>query len=578
MPIELPPVLAMWLGLIILPLLPRSWRPTAFLAFPLAALFLVLTLPVGTKLTMPFAHYELVVLQVTELNRAFGFIFSLIALLGGVYSLHMRETGQQGASLLYAGGGLGVVYCGDFFTMLVCWELMAAGSAYLIWSRRTRQAQEAGMRYLLLHLLGGSLLLAGIIIHAQQTGSLLLTSFSPGESFAAWIILTGVAVNAAFIPLHAWLPDSYPRSTVTGSVFLSAFTTKAAVYVLAALFPGWPLLLYMGVAMTLYGVTFAFLANDIREILSYHIMSQVGYMVAAIGIGTEFGINGATAHAFNNLLYKPLLFMCTGAVLYATGTSKLNQLGALASKMRWVLVLYMVAAFSISGLPLTNGFVSKSLIYSAAGEGHFYTAKFLLILASVGTFLSVGIKLPYYTWFHEKKADHVLKPIPKGMMAAMAATAFFCIFYGLPPMFGMTQSLLAQLPYAIVYNPFTIPQLVEAIQVIIFTFLAFWIVREKLTPKDKISLDVDWFYRTTAPAFRTVFIRWVNVFFETVERKAFDFAHYVTRMSANPIELMRAWQTPKRDFDADRHRPPLAVPMLLTLLATVFVIAWSYWI
>lgn len=567
---ELPPVVVMWLGLLILPLLPRSWRPFAFLAFPLSALILVLTLPVGTKLVVPFAHYELVLLNVTQLSRAFGIIFALIAFTGGIYSLHMKETGQQASALLYAGGALGVTFCGDFFTLLVCWELMAAGSTYLIWARRNQQAQEAGMRYLLVHLFGGSLLLGGIIIHAQTTGSLLLTSFSPGESFASWIILAGVAINAAVVPLHAWLPDSYPKATVTGSVFLSAFTTKTAVYVLATLYSGWPILLVMGVIMTLYGVTFAFLANDIREILGYHIVSQVGYMVAGVGIGTELAINGTTAHAFSHILYKALLFMGTGAVLYATGTSKLNQLGGLASRMKWVLAFYMVAAFSISGAPLFNGFISKSIIVAAAGESHFYTAKFLLILASVGTFLSVGIKLPYYTWFHTEKVKHELKPIPMGMTVAMAITSFLCIFYGVLPGF-----LYAELPYAMSYNPFTIPHLVEAIQILTFTFLAFWLVREKMTPKDKISLDTDWFYRFTAPVFRTVFVGWVNAFFEFFEVRAFALAHFVSKLSANPIETFKTFRSPDKDYDPDAYRPALSLPMALTLLVTVLVAAWS---
>jgi multicomponent Na+:H+ antiporter subunit D len=569
---ELPPVVVMWLGLIILPLLPRNFRPAAFLAFPLAALILVLSTPLGTTITVPFANFELVLLQVTQLSRIFGIIFALIALMGGIYSLHMRETGQQTAALLYAGGALGVTFCGDFFTLLVCWELMAIGSTYLIWARRTPEARLAGMRYLLVHLFGGSLLLGGIIMQAHATGSLLLTSFSPGESLAAWLILAGVALNAAVIPLHAWLPDSYPKATVTGAVFLSAFTTKTAVFVLASLFPGWPILLIMGVAMTLYGATFAFLANDIREILAYHIVSQVGYMVAAVGIGTELALNGATAHAFSHILYKALLFMGAGAVLYATGTSKLHQLGALAGRMRWVVVFYMIAALSISGAPLFNGFISKSIIVAAAGESHYYLAKFLLILAAAGTFLSVGIKLPYYTWFHEKKAEHDLKPLPPGMYVAMGATAFLCIFYGILPGY-----LYAELPFAMVYNPFTIPHLVEAIQLLTFTFLAFWLVRAKLTPKNKISLDTDWFYRATAPTFRYLFIGKVNAFFEICEQEAFRFADRVSRLSAHPVQVLRTWRAPERDFDADQDRQPLAIPVALTLLVTVLVAAWSLW-
>lgn len=568
--IEVPPVFVMWLGLLILPLLPQKMRPAAFLAFPLSALFLVLTIPVGTVRTMPFAHYELVVLQVTLLNRVFGIIFALIALLGGIYSLHLRETGQQSAALLYAGGALGVTFCGDFFTLLVCWEVMAAGSTYLIWASRSKEAQDAGMRYLLYHLLGGGLLLGGIVVHVQATGSLLLTAFIPGESLAAWLILAGVVVNAAMVPFHTWLPDSYPKATVTGAVFLSAFTTKTAVYVLAALFPGWPILLTMGVVMALYGVTYAFLANDIREILGYHIISQVGYMVAGIGIGTELALNGAAAHAYSHILYKALLFMATGAVLHATGTSKLHQLGALAPRMRWVLMFYMVAAFSISGVPLFNGFISKSIIVAAAGDSHYYLAKFLLILASVGTFLSVGIKLPYYTWFHEKKVEYQLKPIPKGMMTAMAATSLLCFLYGILPDY-----LYRQLPYAMDYRPFSIRYLVEATQIVIFTFLGFWAVRAKLAPKNHLSLDTDWFFRASAPLFRRVFVGWVNTFFAAAERRAFDLAHGVSTLSANPIQVLRSLHSPTRDFDPDLDRPALGVTIVLTLLTLVIVAAWS---
>lgn len=570
MPIELPPVLVMWAGLLILPLLPKSTRPAAFLVFPFAALILILAIPVGTVVTLPFVHYELVVLQVTPLSWVFGIIFALIALLGGIYSLHMRETDQQCAALLYAGGTLGVIFCGDFFTLLVCWEVMAAASTYLVWARRTDESRQAGMRYLLYHLLGGGLLLAGIVIHVQTTGSLLLTTFAPGESFASWLILAGVAINTAIVPLHAWLSDSYPKSTVTGSVFLSAFTTKAAVYVLAVLFPGWPILVTMGVVMAIFGVTYAFLANDIREILAYHIISQVGYMVAGIGLGTEMGINGATAHAFNNILYKTLLFMATGAVLYATGTSKLHELGALASRMRGVLIFYMIAAFAISGAPLFNGFISKTVILTAAGESYYYLTKFLLILASVGTFLSVGIKLPYYTWFHEKKADHHLKPIPIGMMVAMAVTSFLCIFYGILPGF-----LYDKLPYAIDFTPFTIPLLVEAIQILIFTFLGFWLVRAKLTPKDKILLDVDWFYRRLAPSIRLIFIGWVNAFFDAADRRAFSFGEYVSFLSIHPGLLLRTLRPPRREFDPDVDRSPLSGAIALTLLVTVLVAGWS---
>ncbi|MFP4391420.1 MAG: Na(+)/H(+) antiporter subunit D [Desulfohalobiaceae bacterium] len=566
---EIPPVLAMLLGLILLPLMPVRSRSVAFIVFPFLALVLVLTLPVGAEKSFSFLDYTLVPLQVDQLSRAFGIIFALIAFLGGIYSLHLQDTGQQLAALLYAGGALGVTFCGDFFILLVFWELMAVSSAYLIWARKTTASDRAGMRYLLMHLFGGSLLMAGIIIQVFQTGTPALTSFAPGESLAAWLILFGVALNAAVVPLHAWLPDSYPKGTVTGSVFLSAFTTKTAVYVLATLFPGWPILLVLGVTMTIYGVVFAFLANDIREILAYHIVSQVGYMVAGVGIGTELALNGTTAHAFSHILYKALLFMGTGAVLYSVGTSKLHELGALASKMKWVLVFYMVAAFSISGAPLFNGFISKSVIVTAAGESHYYIAKMLLLLASVGTFLSVGVKLPYYTWFHTPKKEHQPRPIPKGMLLAMALTSFLCIFYGIWP-----QALYVELPYAMDYTPFTIPHLVEALQILVATFLGFWLVRAKLTPKDKISLDVDWFYRSSAPGFRLVFIQGVNWFFGFCEEKAFAFADSLARLSRHPVQVLSTWSSPEREYDQNLDRQPLANPMFVTILLTVLVFVY----
>lgn len=569
---ELPPVLVMWLGLIILPFLPRDIRPQAFILFPLAALIMILTTPVGTEKSLHFLNYEFVIFKVTQLSRVFGIIFALIAFLGGIYSMHMKETGQQISALIYSGGALGVTFCGDFFTLFVFWELMAIGSTYLIWARRTNASDRAGMRYLLMHLFGGSLLLTGIIIQVHSSGTLLLTSFAPGESLAAWFILAGVALNAAVFPLHAWLPDSYPKATVTGSVFLSAFTTKTAVYVLASLFPGWPILLILGVVMTLYGVTFAFLANDIREILAYHIMSQVGYMVAGVGIGTELAINGTTAHAYSHILYKALLFMGTGAVLYSVGTTKLHELGGLASKMKWVLIFYMVAALSISGAPLFNGFISKAIIVEAAGQSHLYVAKMLLILASVGTFLSVGIKLPYYTWFHTPKKEHVVKPIPGGMMVAMAVTSFLCIFYGIFP-----GALYMELPYDMVYNPFTVPHLVEVMQILIMTFIAFWIVREKLTPKDKISLDVDWFYRKATPGVRLVFVGGINRIYETCEVKAFEFADKMCRLARHPVQVLRTFRYPTRDYDENLDRPPLSTPMFMTILVSVVVFVLVLW-
>jgi multicomponent Na+:H+ antiporter subunit D len=569
---EFPPVLLFWLGALLLPLLPRDVRPWVFLVFPAASLILVLGLPVGTSTTVEFLRFELHILEVTQLSRIFGIIFSLIGIIAGTYALHMKEVGQQVAALLYGGGALCVTFAGDYFTLFVGWEVMAIASTYLIWARRTDESYAWGMRYLLVHLFGGSLLLSGIVLQVYTSGSLLLTPFAYGESLAAWLILGGVALNAALPPLHAWLADSYHRSTVTGAIFMSALTTKSAVFVLASLFAGWDILLYMGVMMALYGVVYAVLANDIRQLLAYHIISQVGYMIAGVGIGTALAINGTAAHAFSHILYKALLFMGAGVVLYTTGLSKLTELGGIYKHQRLVYWLYMIGAFSISGFPLFNGFISKSIIVASAGESHHNIAMLLLILASIGTFLHTGLKLPYWTW-HGKDSGVVPSKAPKNMIVAMGMAAFFCTLFGVYP-----DLLYRELPFAMSYRPYALFHLVETVQLLIFTFIAFWVYRRHLAGEPYIALDTDWFYRAPKAFFFKVFVINVNRFFEACERIAFRIPVFFARISVHPIQFLSTLRMPTRDFDPDADRSPLGLPIAMILLLTVAVAAWSLWL
>ncbi len=484
---SLPPAIVFILGAVVLPLLPRRLRSAACLALPLLAFIIIVNLDAGASLTLPVLNHELVLLQVDRLSLAFGYVFVVVAFLGGIYGFHLKDTGQQIASLLYVGGSLGVVFAGDLLTLFVFWKVMLVGSSWLIWSRRTAESGRAGLRYFMVHFVGGILLLAGIWLHVDSTGSLLVGPFAAGT--ASYLILIGFALNAAVPPLHAWLPDAYPEGTATGSVFLSAFTTKVAVYALIRCFSGFEALIWAGTAMAIYGVVFAILQNDVRRLLSYHIISQVGYMVAAVGIGTAMAINGATAHAFNNMLYKGLLFMGTGVVLHTTGRSKLTELGGLARAMPLTLTLYMIGAFSISGFPLFSGFISKSMVSYAAGTNHMEVVVLLLYLVSIATFLSVGLKLPYFTWFGP---DRSLKPgaTPPGMYLSMALTAGLCIAIGVYP--SMLYSIL---PFTVDYQPYTAAKVVQTVQLLAFTGLGFWLLVHRLAGKDTITLDTDWFYR-----------------------------------------------------------------------------------
>ncbi|MBN2207459.1 MAG: Na(+)/H(+) antiporter subunit D [Candidatus Aminicenantes bacterium] len=554
-----PPGLVAIAGAVLVPLLPRRARSAAFLAVCLLALALVFAIPDGASRTVRVMDYSLVLLRMDALSRVFGIVFALIALAGGIYAFHLKDSGQQTAALLYAGSGLGVVLAGDLLTLLVFWEVMALASTYLVWARRTEESEAAGTRYLLVHVFGGGLLFTGILVHLSQGGALEISAFAPGTTaLGPWLMLAGILLNAACPPLHAWLPDAYPRATVTGAVFMSAFTTKAAVYLLLRVYPGWKILLVLGVMMTLYGVAYAILADDIRGILSYHIVSQVGFMVAGAGIGSELAVNGSAAHAYSHILYKALLFMACGAVLEATGRSKLSELGGLAKAMPRTLALYMIAAFSISGVPLFNGFVSKSMVLAAAHESHLTSAWALMMLASAGTFFSVGLKLPYYAWF-AKPHGAAPKPIPRNMEFGMGLVAILCVGYGVAP--GL---LYRFLPHAAGYEPFTAAHLVETGILLGLTFLAFWLVKGLLKPHEKSLFDLDWLYRKPAGVVRRVFVDGLGSLFDRSERRIQRIVRGAAAFGRNPAAALLR-EKPAPAYAPDRYRPLTQLLVLLVL-------------
>ncbi|HXG00561.1 MAG TPA: Na(+)/H(+) antiporter subunit D [Bacteroidota bacterium] len=570
------PALVLLGGAVVLPLLPRSLRSSACVVLPLLSLAVVLTSRDGATLSVPFLDYTLVVLKVDQLSRVFATVFCLVAFAGEIYAFHLRDTPQQVAALAYAGSALGVTFAGDYLTLIIFWELMAVSSTYLVWARGTEESHRAGLRYLFVHLFGGSMLLAGILLTFAETGTLAITTLVPNQSLSSWLILAGVALNAAVPPLNAWLPDAYPRATVTGAVFLSAFTTKSAVYVLVRVFPGWEILLILGVMMTLYGVVFAVLSNDIRGILAYHIISQVGFMVAGVGIGTELSLNGSVAHAFSHILYKALLFMGAGVVLHTTGTTKLTELGGLLRAIPSTFWLYMVGAFSISGVPLFNGFVSKSMVVSAAGEAHHEGAYLLLHLASVGTFLSIALKLPAGTWFGENRNLTPTQP-PKNMLVGMGFLSLLCVGYGVMP-----SLLYRQLPYPVAYEPYTIAHINEAVQMLALTFVAFLFLKSKFVPSATITLDTDWFYRKPARFLNTLLVDGIAAMFDWTERVALRTVHKVAGFSRNPLAILEIVRrnpaplaTSNPGYDPDVARRPLGSLLTLVLLCAVGVFVLS---
>jgi len=489
------PGLLLIAGAWLLPFLKGRVKHLAMLILPAAALVDCFLMKPGTYGAMSFLGQDLVFGRVDRLSLVFSYVFSIMAFIGMAYALHVEDDAQHVAALTYAGGALGVTFAGDFLSLYVFWEVMAISSVFLVLLRRESSAVAAGFRYFLVHLFGGLLLLAGIVLHSSQTGSLAFGDMGAYSGSVAWaLILTAFILNAAVPPLGAWLPDAYPEATVTGAVFMTAFTTKSAVYVLIRAYAGTELLVWLGAGMAVYGVVYAVLENDARRLLAYHIVSQVGYMVCGVGIGTALATNGATAHAFAHILYKALLFMGAGAVLQTTGLRKLSEMGGLYKTMPVTLGLYMIGAFAISAVPLFSGFVSKSMVIAAAGEVHREVIFLMLTLASAGTFLHTGLKLPYYMFFGKDSGRSGKEP-PRNMLVAMGLAAAACILIGVFP--GL---LYERLPSHVEFVPYTVQHVTSTLGMLGFTALGFFLLLKHLDPEPTISLDTDWFYRRGSAA------------------------------------------------------------------------------
>jgi multicomponent Na+:H+ antiporter subunit D len=484
------PGLLLIVGAWILPFLKGGAKRALMVLLPAAAVVDCFLIRPGTYGVVRFLGQDLVFGRADQLSLVFSYVFALVALIGMIYSLHVKDDAQHVAALTYAGAALGAVFAGDFLSLFLFWELMALSAAAIVLLRRKPAAVSAGFRYLLVHIFGGLCLLAGIALYWSRTGSLTFADLSPYAGSPEFtLILIAFLVNAAVPPLGAWLPDAYPEASATGAIFLTAFTTKSAVYALIRGFAGTEILVWWGAGMAVYGVVYAVLENDARRLLAYHIISQVGYMVCGVGLGTELALNGATSHAFSHILYKALLFMGAGAVLQVTGLRKLSDMGGLYKTMPLTVTLYMVGAFAISAVPLFSGFVSKSMVVSAAGESHRPAIFLLLTLASSGTFLHTGLKLPYYMFFGKDRGLRAAEP-PRNMLVGMALAAVACVVIGIWPTI-----LYSQLPYRVEYIPYTVRHVTATLGLLGFTALGFFLLLKQLDPEPVISLDTDWFYR-----------------------------------------------------------------------------------
>ena len=499
----LPPFLPLLIGSIAALVLRGHLRSVIMLLAPIWGALQLAGLESGIYWTMDFMGYQLEPVRVDKLSMLFGYLFHLAAFIAVVYALHVKDTLQHVAGLSYAASAVGAVFAGDLLTLFVFWETLALTSVFLIWARRTDRAYSAGMRYLVMKVLSGVLLLVGAIIFINQTGSARFTEIGLEHegalSLGAWLIFLAFGIKCAFPFLHNWLTDSYPEATPTGTIFLASFTTKVAVYALARGFPGTELLVWIGVTMACFPIFFAVIENDLRRVLAYSLINQVGFMVVGIGIGTSLALNGAMAHAFNDVIFKGLLMMSMGAVLHMTGRINGSELGGLYKSMPKTTILCIVGAASISAFPLFSGFVSKSMIMSAAVTEGYDVVWLLLLFAAAGVFHHAGIKIPYFAFFAHDSGIRTTEP-PSNMLLAMAIAAGLCIAIGAFP----AQTVYALLPWEATYQPYDITHVLTQLQLLLFSALAFvWLNMKNLYPPElpSTNLDTDWLYRRWAPSF-----------------------------------------------------------------------------
>nr|WP_314631168.1 proton-conducting transporter membrane subunit [uncultured Mogibacterium sp.] len=570
-----PGLLMILIGMLILVLQDRFKKPCSIIAAASGILGLF-TLNSSSNLVYQITPgIKLEMIHVDGLSMMFVIIFGIITVINAIYSFDIQDKWEKGVSVIYGGSIISATLAGDVISMIVFWEVAAFSAAYLIYARHTRRSSRSALRYLLMHAFGGNMLLVGFLLHAAQTNSLEIPRFTAlGGSAAFWFILIGVGVNAVVPPFNSWISDSYPESTIAGTVYMCGYTTKLGIYAMIRIFSGTEALVYVGVFMALYGVLMAFLENDLRRLFSYHIMSQLGYMVAALAIGGAWGIDGAVSHAFNNILYKGVLMMCSGAVIMATGKRKITELGGLSKKMPITAWTFFIASLSIAGIPFLNGFASKSIIMHAVNLGGHETAALLLTVTSIGTWLSVALKVNWFVFFDKARSEFEVKPIPMCMKIGMILGASGCIILGVYP------SLLFRImPYKIDVNPFNIGHILEYMILFAGATLVFWIFRVKILPHDELSLDFDWFFRKPLAKFVNCVSVGLNRFTAWVDSKSLNFVHFLGERLGNPYK----WTENSRNsairnisFENEDRDIGVVIEISVSMFALILMIAMIY--
>ena len=551
-------------------LLPRPFRRPLSIIAPVCALLAFtqmsaessLKYELGSFIKMEFIHFD-------GLSYSFMLVFCIIAVLLGIYGEGIQHRYECGMSMVYAGSVMGVVLAGDCISLIVFWEISAFASMYVIYSKHDMASARASFRYILVHAFGGNMLLAGLIVYMCKYGNQIEVISGMYKEPCFWLIAVGVAVNAAIPPLHAWLPDAYPESTATGTVYLSSFTTKAAIYVMIRMFAGLDALIWIGAIVSIYAACMAIMENGIRRLLAYHIISQLGMMIAAVGAGGAMGADAAVAHAATNILFKGVLMMAAGAVIYATGRSDVTELGGLAKKMPLTAACFLISSLAIAGLPGLSGFVSKALIMDALAEGGHSVASVLLSAGGVGTLLSITLKLNWFVFFgpcDDPKDSEVERPVPFTMQLAMVLGTLLTVLIGIFP-----ARFYALLPNASIVHPYHLGHVLEYIAIFIGGSIPFFLYLKKMKPHDEITIDFDWFYRKPLNKFIMWFSGIIERFLVWCDRHVSGSAVYLREHFGDPyLRTQQSTSVKVKKFSFENESR--LIGDVMTAIILVFVI------
>ena len=579
------PGIVIMLGSFVLPFLSsRKVKQVYLVVLPSVGLLILVLTSFGTfgsipeypgalhKWRIPFLHYTLELGRIDKMSMVFAYVYVVVGIAMLIFALREKNDWEHVSALIHIGSSVSAIFARDLFTYIFFVEIATWSAVFLIWFRGTKTSKASGFRYFFWHVVAGGFLLAGSIIHMQTTGSIDLDFMPWGWGWpyiAYYLMMIGFLIDAGAFPVHAWLPDAYSTGGVTSVLYVTAFSTKTGIYGLIRCFPGVELLMWLGVITAVVALFLAVLENDARRLCGYHIISQDGYMICGVGIGTYLGILGSVSHIVCHIIYSCLLLMGASTVLSVTGTCKFTNTGGLYKYMRVSFWLYLIGGFSISGVPLFNGFVSKSMTIEAAELIHQPIAYILLEGATVGTFLHTAIKLPYNLWFQGRKeppADIRVKlkdkreNTPTNMLIGMSIPAFLCVFIGVYPYYPFYEML----PYPVDFVPYTTTRVFSIVQMFVFTFLAAWLLRTLIRGTPTITLDSDWLGRVPGNALVSFCREPLMAFGAILEKSVSSAARSVVTAVRNPKLALR--MTPKSIGSG-----VMIVLVLLTLLAAVFI-------